>query len=87
MCNLCKGTGYVVAYRKTDGYLFGFSCSCPKGDVRKLGRWHSGRLNHYSLEMPGSKAQEDKKDVATKDQKDYKVLKAEPKAYDDDEFF
>lgn len=86
MCNKCSNNGYVCAYDRKDGYLYTFRCDCPNGERRKCyGLWDDSKLKHYTLKMP-EKNNEDppQKNVSNEIKKDYKVLAADPKAYDDD---
>jgi hypothetical protein len=49
MCNFCKGSGWIVASNKKQGSIYGFRCSCYKGNYlsKSIPEWNTRK---HSLE-------------------------------------
>lgn len=92
MCQLCDDSGFIAAYRKSDGMLFSFRSGCGVDERRNLSRriplWGSDKEVRFSLKKLNPEEQKtwaENNVLATTTKKDYKIIKCDPKAYDDDE--
>lgn len=101
MCSQCGFSGFVSAFNKKTGSLYAFRSLCSIADERnislKIPMWSDARLKDYSLEPvkleekqapPSVKIEPEKLTEAEKPatvKKDFKVLAADPHAYDEDD--
>lgn len=87
MCQLCNGSGWVVAFDK-DNRIYAFRSGCGE-DVRRrvppsVQVWNSFTQKNFSLNQHEKKVE---KEVSKQPERDYKILSADPKAYEEDEEF
>lgn len=96
-CHRCKGFGCIVAIEKASGYTFAFQCTCgSRRDANKnFPQWTESLAKVYSTDFSPitavkkpevvEKPIEPPKPQEKPPQKDYKVLAADPHAYDVDD--